>query len=190
MTPSVRPWISLLLVVAAMLSVGQVTLHAQMNTISISYGVDGAPPLYTYLVKRHSDAWISCEIVAQGETVEHHRFDWRSDIDILSRDLLADFGQVASKVQPMTEVPDGQRKKIAIVCVGPGVETAATVTGSDEWLTAFIAKSVVIRELFSRVSLGKPKMYRLWESPSPMGSFLTPLSSEEKEAARKTKDGR
>lgn len=162
-----------------------------MNTISIAYGVEGEPAVYSYQITQHGSDQMNCELRAGGKTIERERFEWRSDLQALSRDLLNDFAQGVAKIETAGSVPKDQRKKIVVVCGGSGWGSTVEVTGSDEALAAFIARSVVIQELFGKVSSGKPKMYRLWETPGPMGSFLTPLSPEEKEAAsRKPKENR
>jgi hypothetical protein len=182
---------TILLTIAAMLSGWQTTLNAKMNTISIAYGIDGEPAIYMYRIVGHDGARITCELVAGGKTVEREQFEWRSDLHALSCDLLGDFGQTSAKTESATPVPKDHRKTITIVCAGPGAEATVAITGSDAVLTTFIAQSAVIRELFGRVSFGKPKMYRLWEIPNQMGSYLTPLTPKEKaEASRKTNGSR
>ncbi len=64
------------------------------------------------------------------------------------------------------------RKSISVAWAKGDFEQIVAVSGDDETLDAFLAHTHMIRELFEKVSDGKPKLYRLWDEPGPLKAVM------------------
>jgi len=140
---------------------GPVTMKAQMNAILIGYGIEGEPLFFSYQLTEHDKDQLTCELVSEGKTITREHFEWRSNLQTLSRDILDDFAKTIIQIETDQPGPKEKQRKIVIEFKQTGLETAITITASDLMLKAFVHKSTTIKEVLRKISNDKPKMYRL-----------------------------
>ncbi|MBK9989189.1 MAG: hypothetical protein IPP19_00235 [Verrucomicrobia bacterium] len=138
--------------------------------ISISYSTEGEPPLFIYHLTSVDSQKLTCTLSAGEKTIEENVLGWDGGYDALREAVLNDFAKTAASTKTGSGEAIEDKKRITVSVVDGNFETNLSFCGSDEALTHFIEMSVTLKELFRRVSLNKPKMYRLRETFGPNSS--------------------
>jgi hypothetical protein len=139
--------------------------------ITICYGPEGQKPLYSYQIFEDTRGALSCKLSSGQKTISSGKLEWPSDLHALTSALLDDFAKSTTGFEAKAKTK-GMRKSISVAWAKGDFEQVVAVNGDDETLNAFIAHTHMIRELFEKVSDGKPKLYRLWDEPGPLKAMM------------------
>ena len=145
-------------------------IRAETSSLSISYGIDGKPPYYTYRLVEDRNHHITCELEGAGKIISRKDFVWRSDLQILWKEIVNDFAQ--TEPEAINWVPDNPvKKRVSISNGSDKLERQIVIIGTDANLSNCFNKAPTIHEFFASVSRGENldcRLVSLEDSPKLM----------------------
>ncbi|MEI6916163.1 MAG: hypothetical protein WCL39_13590 [Armatimonadota bacterium] len=142
------------------------------GVITISYGLAGERPLYRYIIHQQGTNGLMYELNTQGRRIASGTMDVHLELSDLANRLLKDCSVLLGQLE---QSPTGRtmlNKSLQISFATSAFEQSSTLTANDQMLRTFVGKSQTVCRIFTELSADKPKMYRLWDEPGPLKSFM------------------